>query len=251
MIMSLSDINKRERKFHNQLHLSGGQDRTHQNKFYKALYALQKDFLKTLEIETYSKVVLDYGCGIGNFAEKVVDFNPKKIIAVDISEEAIKKAKKNIDLKYKNIEFKVDNCENLNLDSDSFDIVYGGGILHHLNLNKSLEELKRILRKNGKIIFVEPLATNPVINLYRRLTPKARSVDEHPFKSSDIRLIKSIFKNVEINYYGFFTLLFFKFYQHPEKSRFFKFLSALDKLFLNSKYFKFLAWSILIKAKKT
>ena len=46
--MSLSDINQRERKFHNQLHLSGNEDRTHQNKYYKALHALQKDFLKDL-----------------------------------------------------------------------------------------------------------------------------------------------------------------------------------------------------------
>ena len=249
--MNLSDINQREKKFHNQLHLSGGEDRTNQNKYYKALYTLQKDFLKTLKIETNSKDVLDYGCGVGNFAKKVVDFNPRKILAVDISEEAIKKAKSVIDKKYKNIEFKVENCENLNLGSNSFDIVYGGGILHHLNLNKSLEELKRILRKDGKIIFVEPLATNPFINLYRKFTPKARSVDEHPFKFSDIRLIKSIFKNVEISYYGFFTLLFFKFYRYPETSRFFKLLSAIDKLFLNSKYFKFLAWSVLIKAKKS
>ena len=248
--MSLSDINQREKKFHNELHKSGGEDRTHQNKYYKALYALQKDFLKDLEIETNLKDVLDYGCGTGNFAEKVKSFNPKKIVAVDISEEAIKKARKNLKTNSEKIEFRVENCEKLNLSSDSFDVAYGGGILHHLNLNKSLEELKRILRKDGKIIFVEPLATNPVINLYRKFTPKARSIDEHPFTFDDIKLIKSTFKNVEIKYYGFFTLLFFKFYKYPESSKLFKILSSLDKLFLNSRFFKFLAWSVLIKAKK-
>ena len=36
------------------------------------------------------------------------------------------------------IDFKVDNCENLSFDSNSFDVVYGSGILHHLNFNKSL-----------------------------------------------------------------------------------------------------------------
>ena len=92
--MSLSEINLRERKFHNQLHSSGGEDRTQQNKFYKALYSLQVDFLDSLKTKTKSKDVLDYGCGIGNFAEKVKSFQPKKIVAVDISEEAIKKAKK-------------------------------------------------------------------------------------------------------------------------------------------------------------
>ena len=168
--MSLSDINQREKKFHNQLHQSGGEDRTHQNKYYKALYALQKDFLKDLEIETNLKDVLDYGCGTGNFAEKVKSFNPKKIVAVDISEEAIKKAKKNLKVNNEKIEFRVENCEKLNLSSDSFDVAYGGGILHHLNLNKSLEELKKIL-KDGKIILLN-LFSNPIINIYRKLTQR-------------------------------------------------------------------------------
>ena len=66
------------------------------------------------------------------------------------------------------------------MNSASFDIAYGSGILHHLNLNKSLNELKRILKKDGKIIFIEPMATNPFINLYRKFTPNARTSDEHP-----------------------------------------------------------------------
>ena len=53
---------------------------------------------------------------------------------------------------------------------------------------------------------MEPLGTNPLINIYRKFTPNARSPDEHPFKSEDIKLINSIFKNVEIKYYGFLTL---------------------------------------------
>ena len=87
--MSLSEINAREREFHNQLHSSGGGDRIQQNKFYKALYSLQIDFLDSLKAKTKSKDVLDYGCGTGSFAEKVKSFKPRKIIAVDISEQAI------------------------------------------------------------------------------------------------------------------------------------------------------------------
>ena len=248
--MSLSEINVRERNFHNQLHLSGGEDRLQQNKFYKALYSLQIDFLDSLKRKTKSKDVLDYGCGTGSFTEKVIAFQPKKIVAIDISEEAIKKAKNKPEAENKNVEYRVENCENLNLNSDTFDVAYGGGILHHLNLNKSLNELNRVLRKDGTIIFVEPLATNPLINLYRKFTPKARSSDEHPFRFNDIKLIETIFKNVEIKYYGFLTLIFFLFYKSPENSKIFKFLSAIDKIILNTKYLKFLAWSVLIEAKK-
>ena len=175
--------------------------------------------------------MLDFGCGTGNFTEKVINFNPKKIVAVDISEEAIKKAKNNSNLNSKNIEYRVENCEDLSLNSDSFDIAYGSGILHHLNLNKSLSELKRILKKDGKIIFIEPMATNPIINLYRKFTPNARTSDEHPFKLSDIEFIKSLFANVEVKYYGFLTLVCFLFYKEPEKSNLFQILKKWTKKF--------------------
>ena len=249
--MSLSEINKREKDFHNKLHLSEELERKSQGKFYKALYGLYSDFLNILKNETKTKDVLDFGCGIGNFTEKVINFNPKKIVAIDISEEAIKKAKNNPSLNGKNIEYRVENCEDLSLNSDSFDIAYGSGILHHLNLNKSLPELKRILKKDGKIIFIEPMATNPIINLYRKFTPNARTSDEHPFKLSDIEFIKSLFANVEVKYYGFFTLVCFLFYKEPEKSNLFQILKKMDEKILNSRYFKFLAWSVLIKAKKS
>ena len=249
--MSLSEINKREKDFHNKLHLSEELKREKQGKFYKALYGLYSDFLNILKDETKTKYVLDFGCGTGNFTEKVINFNPKKIVAVDISEEAIKKAKNNSNLNSKNIEYRVENCEDLSLNSDSFDIAYGSGILHHLNLNKSLNELKRILKKDGKIIFIEPMATNPIINLYRKFTPNARTSDEHPFKLSDIEFIKSLFANVEVKYYGFLTLVCFLFYKEPEKSTLYKVLKKMDEKILNSRYFKFLAWSVLIKAKKS
>ena len=249
--MSLSEINKREKDFHNKLHLSEELERKSQVKFYKALYGLYSDFLNILKNETKTKHVLDFGCGTGNFTEKVINFNPKKIVAVDISEEAIKKAKNNPRLNRKNIEYRVENCEDLSLNSDSFDIAYGSGILHHLNLNKSLSELKRILNKDGKIIFIEPMATNPIINLYRKFTPNARTTDEHPFKLSDVEFIKSLFANVEVKYYGFLTLVCFLFYKEPERSNLFRILKKMDEKILNSRYFKFLAWSVLIKAKKS
>ena len=95
------------------------------------------------------------------------------------------------------------------------------------------------------------MATNPIINLYRKFTPNARTSDEHPFKLSDIEFIKSLFTNVEVKYYGFLTLVCFLFYREPEKSNLFQILKKMDEKILNSRYFKFLAWSVLIKAKKS
>ena len=82
-------------------------------------------------------------------------------------------------------------------------------------------------------------------------TTKKRNKTTHRcvcFVSFD--LIASLFKDVKINYYGFFTLIFFLFYTKPEKSSFFKILCKLDEYFFKIEYFKNFAWSVLIIAKK-
>ena len=245
--MSLSEINLREKEFHNKL-ISSGNQRS-ENKFYKALYNLYEDFYEKLKKNVKNKSVLDFGCGNGGYVKKTIVYKPSKIVAIDISEKAIELAKKETQDKNR-VEFRVENCENTKLSSNQFDTIYGAGILHHLNLEKSIREIDRLLKKNGSLIFIEPMGTNPLINLYRRLTPGSRSKDEHPFKFSDLNYFKNIFKEVNIKYYGFFTLLFLPFYKLPKDSRFFIFLSTVDKIFLKIPFFKFLAWAVIISAKK-
>ena len=81
------------------------------------------------------------------------------------------------------------------------------------------------------------------------LTPKSRSKDEHPLVFEDFEMIKSSFKNVNIKYYGFLTLVFFPFYSSND-SNIFKFLVKLDQLLFKTKIFRYFAWSVLITAKK-
>ena len=175
--MSLTDKNIREKEFHNKL-----QSRTRgrfENIFYKAIYNSGEDFFHFLKINSNNSLILDYGCGIGESLKKVIDFKPKKIIGIDISEVSIQKAKNIIDKSNINIELLVDNCEKTKFENGTFDIVYGTGILHHLDMKTCIEEINRILKPGGKILFIEPLGTNPLINFYRKLTPKSRSKDEN------------------------------------------------------------------------
>tara|TARA_Y100000590_G_C15691579_1_gene1003584 strand:- start:883 stop:1620 length:738 start_codon:yes stop_codon:yes gene_type:complete len=244
--MSLTEINLREKEFHNKLHSDGS--KRSESIFYKALHNLYEDFFNFIKNKSQNKNVLDFGCGIGSYAERVLAFNPLKITGIDISEKAINIAK---DKKINNkVDYRVENCESTKLNSNEYDLIYGAGILHHLNLNKSMEEINRLLKKNGTLIFIEPLGTNPMINLYRKFTPNSRSKDEHPFRFRDIKYFKNLFKNVEVKYYGFFTLLFLPFYKSPQNSKIFLLLSKIDRFFLKVPFFKFLAWSIIIKAEK-
>ena len=246
--MDLSNENLREKNFHNKLQTrSKGR---FENIFYKSLYNLNSDFFNYIKFNCANREILDYGCGIGKTAQEIEKYNPKKITGIDISEVSIEKARKRAK-NFKTIsDFSVDNCENSKFKDEQFDLVYGTGILHHLDIKKSLKEIHRILKVNGNMIFVEPLGTNPFINFYRKLTPNSRSEDEHPFVEEDFQLIKDNYKELQIKYYGFFTLCFFPFYRNPEKSKFFKLLCAIDQVFFKIMYFRFLAWSVLIIAKK-
>mgnify|MGYP006143813975 FL=1 len=246
--MSLTEINLREKEFHNKLQ-SESKGRF-ENIFYKALYNMYVDFNAYTFKKAKNKIVLDYGCGAGNVSQKIATSNPLKLFGIDISEISINNAIENAKKLNLKINYSVDNCEKTQFKAKSFDLVFGSGILHHLDLNKSVSEINRILKNNGEMIFLEPLGTNPLINFYRKLTPKARSEDEHPFLKKDFDFISSLFKQVTVKYYGFFTLVFFLFYKNPKKSLTFKILSKLDCYLFKIKYFKSLAWSVLIVAKK-
>ena len=95
------------------------------------------------------------------------------------------------------------------------------------------------------------MGTNPIINLYRKLTPNARSKDEHPLINKDFDLLKEKYKNVEIKYYGFLTLVFFPIYNKPKDSFIFKVLKDIDQFLFKLKFFRLFAWSVLISAKKS
>ena len=245
--MSLTDKNIREKEFHNSL-----QSRTQgrfENIFYKAIYNSNEDFFDFLKSNSKNSHLLDYGCGVGNSLEKVITFNPKKITGIDISEVSIEKAKE-ISTTTSIIELFVDNCEKTKFENNTFDLVYGTGILHHLNIELCLKEIKRILKPGGKFLFIEPLGTNPLIKLYRKLTPNSRSIDEHPLVDNDFNLINEHFNKIKVKYYGFLTLVFFPFYSSPKNSIIFKILKNVDQFLFNNWLFKKMAWSVLISAEK-
>ena len=246
--MALTNKNIREKEFHNKLHSKN--TGRFENIFYKAISNAWEDFFDYLKLNAKNSVILDYGCGIGPVISKVIEFNPKKIIGIDISDISISNAKKKLSGLSNKIELLVDNCEKTNFNSDTFDIVYGLGIIHHLQTRRCINEISRILKHNGVLLFIEPLGTNPIINFYRKLTPKSRSKDEHPLIEEDFRLIRESFNEVKLKYYGFLTLIFFPFYKSTTNSFFFKLLIFLDQFLFKIKIFRIFAWSVLIVAKK-
>lgn len=143
-------------------------------------------------------LILDYGCGAG-WLSKIISSNGYNVTGVDISESLIQKSKKNIP----DVDFLVADCTKLPLDDDKFDLVVGMGILHHLDLENALKELKRVTKDNAYMIFMEPNKFNPPAFIGRKFFPlDIHTEDESAFNPFKLRakLIKENFEIIKINY---------------------------------------------------
>ena len=90
-------------------------------------------------------------------------------------------------------EFLLMDANNLDFEDNTFDVVYGGGILHHLQFERALDEVRRVLKPGGAMVFEEPLNVNPVGKLVRLLTPRARTEDEQPLGNAELELCANRF----------------------------------------------------------
>lgn len=200
------------------------------------------------------KIVLDYGCGVGDAAIKYLQ-RGAIVYAIDISPVLIEKLQnkaREFNL-HQNLHAYAMNAEKLEFHDNFFDLVIGDGILHHLNVEKSCTEIKRVLKSNGKAIFTEPLGTNPIINFYRKITPKSRTIDEKPFNHEDFSIIKKHFSNASFEFFELSTLIpmflaTIKFKKLSQVSR--PFFEKVDRKLLSIKMFQKLSWMTVITMKK-
>lgn len=115
------------------------------NKIYECLYPKIKD-----------KIVLDLGCGTGKFMQKFYK-DTIRYYGLDLSNEQINIAKKKV--KSNNVDFICCSAENIPLPDNSVDVIIStwvlGTILENDRRNQVLNEMKRVLKKDGSIYLVE------------------------------------------------------------------------------------------------
>lgn len=119
---------------------------------------------------------------------------PGRTICINISEKEIEKGVGASARTRIKPEFRLMDAHRLEFEANSFDVVFGGGILHHLDFAVALTEIKRVLAPGGIMVFSEPLDMNPVSRLVRKLTPDARTADERPLRMAELALCRSMFK---------------------------------------------------------
>jgi SAM-dependent methyltransferase len=180
--------------------------------------------IKTLG-DLRGKRVLDLGSGLGE-ASVYFALQGAAVTACDLSAGMLRVVEKVAAHHGVTVATHQAPAERTGLPDASFDVVYAGNLLHHVDIAPTLDEARRILAPNGVFVSWDPLAHNPVIDVYRRMAGGMRTIDEHPLKMNELSLFKDRFATVDYRCFWFFTLaVFLRFYlegAHPSKERYWK-----------------------------
>lgn len=227
-----------EREFHNK-RFKDGDNRQAQLKYYWAVARGAEFYAGKVKELAKGADILEYGCGAEPHGVGLLDI-AKSVHGIDISEEGIKTATR--DYGAPNLELSVMDAMNMDFPDASFDLVFGSGIVHHLDTAASAREISRVLRPGGRAVFWEPLGLNPLINGYRFLTPSARTPDEHPFLPRDIRIFRDNFSSVDVEFFGLTTLGAVPFRNTRAGGAMRKALEQIDGALLSVPGVRYLAW---------
>jgi SAM-dependent methyltransferase len=239
-----------ERDFHNRRFSRGAHDiREPLGKWYGALAACWREQDKLIRQYAKGAKVLEYGCADGRIS-LLYDRSPidaSGFSGIDISDGAIDSARKlAIAEGFANCEFTVMDAERMTFFDNEFDLVFGRGILHHLDLKKACGEISRVLRPGGKAIFSEPLGHNPALNLFRKMTPQLRTPDEHPLVMDDVKFLKTQFSSLSCRYFGLTTPLAIPLQKTVIGSRSMRLFEELDNLLFRIPLIARNAWVTLL-----
>jgi len=232
---------KREQQFHDVAYSE--RRRAPTAKFYTVVEQSRHDFKQLIAANCRGKQVLEYGCGPGGVAFYLAQLGAN-VTGIDISPVAIRKAQlraKELGLD-KQITFLVMDAEQLEFKDNSFDIVCGISILHHLDLARAYGEIARVLDPSGRAFFLEPLGYNWLINVYRRVTPQYRTADEHPLVRKDFVLARQFFAGLDVTYHHLSAIAAVPFRGKPGFHHLLRALNFVDGVLLKIPGIKWLAW---------
>jgi len=168
--------------------------------------------------------LLSYGCGGGKSALIYARMG-YTVCGFDISDGMVDVARKRAE-KYALADrttFSAQAAEELDYPDEFFDVVVGEDILHHVELNRAIPEMHRVLKPGGVAIFKDSLAT-PRRDRVRRLPPitwllppgmKNRrtgetyqdTADERPLGDNDLVIVRRQFPKMKIERFHVLTLL--------------------------------------------
>ncbi len=167
---------------------------------YRYLRRAQRAVISVLDVREGISF-LDVGCGtgraLGQVAKLVNDHGT--FYGVDLSYRMIEKAKENFKGR-NNFYFIKSNAESIPLRDNLLDIIICTNSFHHyLNPDKALKEIRRLLKKSGRIYILDPTADTWLIKIFDKIMT--------PFDSGHVKLystreFQDLFAGAGLKYVG-------------------------------------------------
>lgn len=121
--------------------------------------------LKISKLKENSEI-LDIACGTGVLEEFLLENNPKSILAIDIAENMIKKAKE----KYNDSRIEFKNEDFFNIKNKKFDyIIVYNAFPHFLEPEKMIEHVYNLLKDNGKFVICHGMGRKDLNGHHKRV----------------------------------------------------------------------------------
>lgn len=189
--------------------------------------------------------ILDVGCGTGIISELYPHLD---IVGIDISPGM---------LRHNKGRWIQGSAEQIPLPDASIDFIVCRSLLHHLpNPEKGLQEMKRVLKRGGKVVMWE---TNKsfIASIIRKFTQHGDQFSEQHCSFKDLPgLVRKYFNIEEVKYEGFFCYCAYGFpdiisvYKFiPFNGFVFRILMSLDE-WLSKTFLRKLGFAIRIKGIK-
>ncbi len=145
---------------------------------------------------------LELGCAKGHDALTLAAAGVD-VVGLDVSAVAVEEARAAASERglAERARFEVADAQELPFGDGTFDLVFASGTIHHLDVRATYAEIARVQAPGGTCVLTEPLAGNPLIDLYRRLTPSARTEDERPLTHDDLLAARTFWREVRVAWF--------------------------------------------------
>jgi 2-polyprenyl-3-methyl-5-hydroxy-6-metoxy-1,4-benzoquinol methylase len=142
--------------------------------------------------------VLDYGCGSGQLGMYLA-MQGAKVSGFDLSPNGVEVANWASSKYGLNCSFRALDAEEIDYPDDSFDLIVGFGVLHHvIKYPKAAAQMARVLKPGARAIFHETLWDNPLINFARRFTMESSDAGDAHLTSRGLKQFGAPFAKTEV-----------------------------------------------------
>lgn len=172
------------------------------------------------------KNVLDVGCGDGANAVLLARLGAN-VTGIDISPKSIEIARSRAEINQvvKSCRFVCSPMETADLPADSFDVIWGDAVLHHLirELPVLIARLTHFAKPGALMMFAEPVNFNRTLRRIRFLVPVKtdHTPDERPLEFAELEILRRCIPDLRIRHFQMlgrldrFTLLRYNYERSP------------------------------------